>query len=61
MLETIGTVLSYLDGAAGFAALVNGALLWPIVKTLKADHARAKAETNARLDNHEGRLTKGGL
>lgn len=60
-MDTIAAILGYMDNAAGFAALVNGALLWPIVKTLRADHARAKAETNARLDNHEVRLTKGGL
>lgn len=27
-----------LDGFAGLAALINGLLLWPIVKTLKQDH-----------------------
>lgn len=56
-MDTIAAILGYMDNAAGFAALVNGALLWPIVQTLKADHAKAKAETDARLNNHEGRIS----
>lgn len=30
--------LSLFDGFAGFAALVNGIILWPIVKGMKAEH-----------------------
>lgn len=29
--------LKLLDGFAGFAALVNGIILWPVVKGLKAE------------------------
>lgn len=31
--------LKLLDGFAGFAALINGILLWPVVKSLKADQS----------------------
>lgn len=48
--------LSVLDGFAGLAALVNGLLLWPIVRTLKNDHAASKERQDKRLDNHEGRI-----
>lgn len=49
--------LSVLDGFAGLAALVNGLLLWPIVRTLKADHAASKDKQDTRLDNHETRIS----
>lgn len=49
--------LQYLDGFAGLAALVNGLLLWPIVRTLKSDHAKSKASQDERLDNHETRIS----
>lgn len=35
--------LKLLDGFAGFAALVNGILLWPVVRSLKADQADLRA------------------
>lgn len=57
-------LLKYLDGFAGMAALVNGLLLWPIVKALKQDHqeARQRADKHEqRLDNHDERLKGGGL
>jgi hypothetical protein len=57
MLETLDSILQRLDQFAGFAAFVNGLLLWPIVRTLKADHAASKESQDARLDNHEGRIT----
>lgn len=50
--------LKYLDGFAGLAALLNGLLLWPIVRTLKADHSKSKAAQDERLDNHETRIIK---
>jgi hypothetical protein len=31
-------VLDLLDGVAGLAALVNGLLLWPVVRSLKKEH-----------------------
>ncbi len=52
MLDTLDAILQRLDQFAGFAALVNGLLLWPIVRSLKADHEGSKK----RLDNHEGRI-----
>lgn len=48
--------LQVLDGFAGLAALVNGLLLWPIVRTLKDDHNKSKARQDERLDNHETRI-----
>lgn len=50
--------LQALDGFAGLAALLNGLLLWPIVRTLKADHARSRARQDERLDDHEVRIVK---
>ncbi len=48
--------LTFLDGFAGLAALVNGLLLWPIVRTLKQDHSASKVHQDERLDNHETRI-----
>jgi hypothetical protein len=56
MLETLDAILQRMDQFAGFAALVNGMLLWPIVRTLKTDHAASKQHQDERLDNHEGRI-----
>jgi hypothetical protein len=57
MEAVLEAVLPYLDGFAGLAALVNGLLLWPIVRTLKDDHNRSKTRQDERLDNHETRIT----
>lgn len=61
-------ILPYLDGLAGFAALVNGLLLWPMVRSLKDTHKgtteQVKTNTTSldihklRLDNHEGRIVR---
>ncbi len=42
MMEFLGAadaILQRLDGVAGLAALINGLLLWPVVKALKANDA----------------------
>lgn len=45
-------LIQFLDGLAGFAALINSLILWPIVKRQNRQHE----DTNVRLDNHEGRI-----
>ncbi len=37
---TLADVLNGLDGFAGLAALVNGLVLWPIVRSLRKDHTQ---------------------
>lgn len=41
-----------LDGFAGFASLINGLILWPLVKSLKKDHGTRitalEAQTRSR-------------
>lgn len=49
-----GQTIELLNGLAGVAALVNGLLLWPIVKSLKTSDARL----DARLDAVEGKQPK---
>jgi hypothetical protein len=44
--------LQYLDGFAGLAALINGLLLWPIVRMNKKNTERQ----DGRLDDHETRI-----
>lgn len=61
-------LLPYLDGLAGFAALVNGLLLWPMVRSIKENQQGTKETVNShdiklathtiRLDNHEGRIVR---
>lgn len=41
-MDSLGELGRVLDGFAGLAALINGLLLWPIVRTLKADHKDLK-------------------
>jgi len=49
-------VLSWLNGLAGVAALLNGLLLWPVVRSLKqVTHAHGTRLT--RLE-HRGRKRK---
>jgi hypothetical protein len=35
-------ILKLLDGFAGFAALVNGLVLWPVVKSLKSEQGELR-------------------
>lgn len=53
-MESLGELGRVLDGFAGLAALINGLLLWPIVRTLKADHKDLK-ETHV---DHGKRIAK---
>lgn len=57
-METIADIFAYLgehlDSFAGLAALVNGLILWPIVRSQKEHHKR----TEERLDEHDSRITK---
>lgn len=39
--------LSDLDGFAGFAALVNGLILWPVVRSLQASVAALREDVKA--------------
>lgn len=55
--------LADIDGLAGFAALVNGALLWPIVRALKAvtkDHGDRLTKLEARPAKRPTKKTKKG-
>lgn len=66
--EDMNFALRILDGFAGFAALINGLLLWPIVSALRTDHKGTKKQVgdhaskldnhSFRLDNHEGRIVR---
>ena len=49
--------LADLDGLAGFAALINGILLWPTIRALKALEPRvAKLEAAAAPKRKRGRV-----
>lgn len=39
--------MSDLDGFAGFAALVNGLILWPVVRSLQASVAALREDVKA--------------
>lgn len=51
-MEGLGDIGRALDGFAGLAALLNGLLLWPIVRTLKADH-KDHSERIAKLEERK--------
>lgn len=53
-MNDVADFFSGLDGFAGLAALINGLLLWPIVRSHKADRNRM----DKRIDSHEDRITK---
>lgn len=50
--------LKLLDGFAGFAALVNGILLWPVVKSLKADQTDLRKMVESLVTRLLGRKPK---
>lgn len=54
MMEGFADVLKDIDGIAGLAALINGLILWPIVRGQRADRERM----NKRLDEHDDRIKK---
>lgn len=47
--------LSDLDGFAGFAALVNGLILWPLVRAIKKDHGARLTQLEAATKPRKGR------
>lgn len=53
-MEAFADVLKDIDGIAGLAALINGLILWPIVRGHKADRERMEK----RMDTHDERLKK---
>lgn len=53
-MSDFADLLGNVDGIAGLAALINGLLLWPIVRAHKADRDRM----DKRLDKHDERLSK---
>lgn len=44
--------LADLDGVAGLAALINGMVLWPIVRSLQKVTARTEAAVAELKENH---------
>ena len=54
MMEALAEALKDIDGIAGLAALINGLILWPIVR----GHQRDRARQDKRIDDHDTRIKK---
>lgn len=56
-MKDVGDIAEITNGVSGFAALINGLILWPIVHSLKrtVDELKAKTSRAPRKAKTHGR------